>query len=312
MSEEWFDREIVADRAETMELSPGAPAVVVPLDGTESALTALPVAKAMSELLDAVLHVVHVGGRVLPPRELLRLLGLTTEQVRGSVIDEVVDEPAAGIVRVACDRNCQQIVMCTNTGTVETGHALGPVAERVLGTSTCPVLLVRPERALVSWEIDRVLLPHDGTPTTAAAIGPAVALASRAGAALIVLHVAIPGRARRTVEPGTMTAPQYIDQPQHEWPAWADEFLTRLRLLGHLPPQLGLRMLLAKGEPGEETVAFAIRCQVDLIVVAWHGDLSPEHAATMKTIIRRTPCPVLVVPFVNSHSRARARSGGCA
>lgn len=92
-------------------------------------------AKTLAELEKAVLHVVHVGEPILPPREVLRKLGLTSEQLRGSVIDQAVGAPAEGIVRLARDLHCLFIVMCKHTGMVEPSGELGPVAEETLRLS---------------------------------------------------------------------------------------------------------------------------------------------------------------------------------
>lgn len=271
-----------------------APTIVVPLDGSTHATVALPVAKTLAELEKAVLHVVHVAEPILPPREMLHKLGLTSEQLRGSVIDQTIGAPAEGIVRIARDLHCLFIVMCTHTGMVEPSGELGPVAEETLRLSPCPVVLVRPERGLRPWTLQRILLPHDGTPSTAIAIGPAADLAYKARAELDVLHVAVPG-AGRAIEPGTFAAPRYLDQPQHEWPAWTREFLDRLRRLGRAPTEVRLRLFLARGEPGAEIVRFATERNSDLIVLGWHGHLEAERAATMKKVICDALCPVLVV-----------------
>ncbi|MBI4498330.1 MAG: universal stress protein [Chloroflexi bacterium] len=294
MSQESRERRGPARKSATPSGAPRTPTIIVPLDGTTHALAALPVAQALAELEGAMLHVVHVAEPVLPPRELLAKLGLTPERLRGSVIEQEVGAPAAGIVKAAREWQSVLVVMCTHTGLDKARGQLGSVAEATLYDAPCPVALVRPERGLEPWTVRRVLLPHDGTPVSAAAIGPAADLAHRAQAQLDVLHVSAPGAAR-PVEPGTFAMPRYLDQPQHEWPAWAREFLERLRGLGHLPAARRLHLFLAKGDPGTEVVRFARDHQSDLIVLAWRGHLEAARAATVKAVIGDTPCPVLVV-----------------
>ncbi|MBI2953536.1 MAG: universal stress protein [Chloroflexi bacterium] len=271
--------------------------VIVPLDGSAHAMVSLPIAKELAKLERATLHIVHVAEPVLLPQEVLHKLGLTSEQLRGSVIEEITGTPAEAITRLARDWQSRLIVMCTHTGVLEPRGELGPVAEDVLKLAPCPVVLVRPERGLRSWTLQHMLLPHDGTPSTAVAIGPAADLAHKAGAELVVLHVAVPG-ARRPVEPGTFATPRYVDQPQHEWPAWTREFLERLRVLGHAPGEIRLRLLLGKGEPGDEIVQTAGKQNSDLIILGWHGRLEAERAATMKKVISSSPCPVFITRVV--------------
>ncbi len=271
-----------------------APTVLVALDGSARALAALPVARSLAELEHATVHIVHVAAGALPFPELLGKLGLAVEDTRGSVVDQASGEPAEQIVRLAWERGSSYIVLCTHTGTTRPAEELGRVARQVLLTAPCPVVLVPPGRGQRPLELRHVLLPCDGTPTTVAAIGPALALADRAGAEVTALHVAVTGSAR-VPGPGTVTAPRYVDQPQHEWPAWRQQF--RHCLCGCPGPCWAARLgvVLAVGEPGEEIVRFARAHPVDLIVLAWSGILEPERAAAARAVIGAAPCPLLVL-----------------
>lgn len=289
-------RNVGESRTNASSLPPPSaePTVLVPLDGTTHALVALPVARVLAELAHVTLHVVHVAEPVLPARELLEKLGLTPAQLHGSVLDQTTGPPAEGILRAAREWQSRYIVMCTHTGLMQLHGGLGPVAEAVLCEAPCPVVLVRPTRGLRPWTLRQILLPHDGTPATAIATHQALDLAEQAGAQVIVLHVAAP-HPEPTPEQGAIAGPRYLDQPQHEWPAWVDEFLTRMRALGHAPETLALRVLLGKGEPGAEIVRVAESQQADLIVLAWRGYLEAARAATVKAVIAAAPCPVLIL-----------------
>jgi len=162
----------------------------------------------------------------------------------------------------------------------------------VLEGATCPVVLVRPERGVVPWALHRLLLPHDGTPTTSVAIRPAVELARKTCAGLDVLHVVGPFADHHT-ERGSLTPPRYVDQPQHEWPAWLGEFVERLDSICPLG-SLDVRMWLARGVPGDEVLRVASERGDDLIVLAWRGAWEGEHAATVKTVLQNAPCPVML------------------
>jgi nucleotide-binding universal stress UspA family protein len=170
---------------------------------------------------------------------------------------------------------------------------LGSTALAVLESAPCPIVLVRPDRGTRPWALHRVLLPHDGTPTTSAAIPPAAKVAATAGAELEVLHVAAPG-SRPSQEQGSLMPPRYVDQPQHEWPAWAGEFLERLGGACELG-SLKVHMSLGTGTPGEEVLRRAGEHASDLIVLAWRGAWEGERAATVKAVLRGAPCPVMIV-----------------
>lgn len=267
--------------------------ILVPLDGRVHALAALPVAGALAGTLGATLHVLHVGEDSFPPQDMLRELGITPGNVRGPVLDQTTGRPAEEILRFATERPGPLIVMCTHTGIDKPVGALGSVAEAVLRHAPCPIILVQPERGLLPWALRRILLPHDGTPTTAAAMDPAGELAHRTGADILVLHVAVPN-AERPSEPGTLTTPCYLDQPQHEWPAWASEFLDRMTALGHSPAEVKFRLSMAVGEPGQEIVRFALQHEIDLVALAWRGQWEAEVAPTMKKVIRDCASPVFI------------------
>lgn len=273
-----------------------ASTVLLPLDGTRQSLAALPVARRMAELAGATLHIVHAAESTLAPDELRERLVLDAETLAGAVLDAVTGAPAAGIVRLAAERHSLLIVMAMHDGRPDADSGLGSVAEGVMRTAPCPVLLVPPERLPAAWRLEQVLLPQDGTPGTATAIGPTIHLAHRAGAELLVLHVAGPAMAT-SEETGALTVPRYMDQPQHEWPAWSREFLDRVRGMCHFPAELDLKLFLAKGEPGAEILRLAAERDADLIVLPWHGSLASDRALILKAVIRDAPCPVLVLPF---------------
>jgi nucleotide-binding universal stress UspA family protein len=270
-----------------------APLILVPLDGSAPARSALPVAHALAPALQASVHVLRVGAEPTPPGDALRALGLDSEQLRGAVLEQRTGDPAAEIVQAARERPRALIALCTCTGQARPSHVLGPVAERVLSESTVPIVFVPPARCGAAFQLRHLLLPHDGTPATSAADRPAAELANAARARLSVLHVAVPG-APLPAEPGSLPVGQYADQPQHEWPEWIDEFLARLTAYCPIDRAL-LRIHVAHGEPGSEILRFAERHDVDMIVLAFRGAFDAARAATIRSVLRQAACPVMIV-----------------
>jgi nucleotide-binding universal stress UspA family protein len=267
------------------------PVILVPLDGTEQALAALPVAKVLAEIDRAALHILYVGEREPPGAELRGRLAHGTPVLDGLTIYPRVGTPAAQILQVAREMNPRLIVMCKHSG-AERGKMLGRTAMKVLHDAPCPMVLVPPERGAMPWRLQHVLVPHDGTPTTSAALQGATQLADRARAELLVAHVT-DIRAAPT-EPGSLTTPSYVDQPQHEWPAWSSEFVERLACicpLGHLH----VRVFLAHGDPAAEILRLSEKQSTDLIVLAWRGRWEVPRAGILKGIMREARCPILVV-----------------
>jgi nucleotide-binding universal stress UspA family protein len=224
--------------------------VLVPLDGSAHPTAAIPVARGLAKLLHATVAVLHVSDDALAPTALVERMKLSPEDVHGLAVERRPGPAAAVIVQQAAERHAAMIVMCPQIQTDLRSRALGSVAEAVLRTARCPIVLVPWVRGRNDWALRQLLIPHDGTPTSAAAMGPATDLASLAGAELIVLHVATPG-AEHPTEPGTLVFPRYIDHAHHEWPAWGREFLDRLRAVGGARDGMKMRLAVAQGDAGD-------------------------------------------------------------
>ena len=261
-----------------------ARSILVPLDGTMHATEALPVAKTIAELENAEIHVVHVSSEPLSPSA-WKTRWPGDDAISHAIIHTRQGDPAEQILGVAEERKSHMIVMCTHTGLPKPEGAMGSVADRVFRNSPCPVILVRPLDGAATWRLRTVLLPHDASPAAAAAIEPARRMVERAGAKLIVLHIRDLA-APPSQESGSIPTPQYVDQPQYEWPSWAREFLDRLgRETDYAWLYANVRLLLGEGEPADAILSKARENGVDLIICAWRGSLEPHHAATIKRII---------------------------
>jgi nucleotide-binding universal stress UspA family protein len=275
-----------------MPTPPPARTIIVPLDGSEAATVALPVAKTLAELEDATPHIVHVAERRALPREVLNEIGRDPEQLPGSVLDLMNGSPAEAIVRASRELNSAMIVMCSHTGVAKRDRVFAPVVEEVLRTTVCPVVLVPPERGRVPWTPRAILLPYDGSPRNAQAIGRAAEIVRRLQARVDVLYAVAPHMAA-DVEEATLTPPRYVDQQHYEMPAWAAEFVERLYPLTERGAQLHLS--LVRGEAGPEIVKYAATRRSDLVVLEWRGVLGTARAETVKHVTREARGPVMVV-----------------
>ncbi len=263
--------------------------ILVPLDGSVAATAAIPVARGFAQLLHATVAALHVSDDALAPAALIERMKLS--DLRGLVVERRPGSAAAVIAQEAAERQAAMIVMCPQILTDLRPRAFGSVAEAVLRSVRCPVVLVPPGRGQKLWALRRLLVPHDGTPTSAAAMRPATDFAVMAAAELVVLHVATSETAR-LIEPGTLVFPRYVDQPHHEWPAWGREFLDRLRAIGGARDGVEIRLAVAHGDAGSAIVDFAQ--QSDLIVLGWRGALEAQRARTVRCVIRDTMCPVIM------------------
>jgi nucleotide-binding universal stress UspA family protein len=248
----------------------------------------------MARLERATLHLIHVGEPLPDPRQKLEELGLGGEQLHGVVLDQITGEAGEGIANLVRRLPAPLIVMPIRTVGQHSRAALRELAEAVLSSAPARMLLVNPNRGEEPWQIRRIVLAHDGTPTSDFAIPLTADLARRAGADVIALHVAA-RIASHPAEPGSLPAPRYVDQPQHEWPRWAGEFVERMMALGASPAAVNFKLLVSGGQPGSEIAQFTHNHNADLVVVAWHGRWHEQRTGAVKAVVRRARCPVLLI-----------------
>lgn len=273
--------------------------VLVALDGSPAAATAVPIARVLADQLQARLAALYVLADDASPDLSSRTLRWDAEAVPNIDVRVVVGDPVTEIVRWSTDPEVVLVVMTTHGRQIEPGRTLGRVAEAVAAQATRPIVLVRPEAAMDFMQhgglIQHLLLPLDGTPTTAALLPPATALASRLAAAIDILYVA-EDRGVPPDEPGSIGAPRYVDQPQHEWPQWSDEVITRLGTgAARCPADVPLHVYLGWGDIGREIVRFARAHHVDVVVVARRSHLEPGRGRVLRAVLHNTPCPLLLV-----------------
>ena len=137
--------------------------------------------------------------------------------------------------------------------------------------------------------LKNVLVPHDFSETSDAAIRYAIALARNFGAQLHIVHV----NDRARFEMAT------------EFPLGLDgslEDAIRERLAKILSPreQTELKPLfdLRSGFPASEIVRYAKEQNIDLIVMGTHGRGFVAHAvmgSVAEKVVRTAPCPVLTI-----------------
>lgn len=268
--------------------------IILPLDGRELSRVAIPVAQGLAELYRATLHVVYAGEPAIAPDLRLARLGAQWEEIPGAVIDQSREAAPELIGRSAEELPQALIAMCTHTGPSPKPDCFGTVTETVLASNPGRIVLVAPDRYKRPFKISRVVLAHDGKPSCDVAAAPAAEIALRAGAELFVLHVAAP-RTGHPKEPGSVPAPQYIDQPHHEWPSWADEFMSRLLALGAPASSIRFKLAVTGGQPGSEVAQFSRRQDIDLVVMGNSGDWAACKNTAKRVVIQTCGCPVLLV-----------------
>jgi nucleotide-binding universal stress UspA family protein len=267
--------------------------ILLPYDGGEHSRPAALVARSLGELYGASLHVAYVGTGEFSLTKAARRFDSFSREMRGTVLEPCTGDPIQAIASLSRKLPDPLIVMSTDTGHPIDQDHFGSVTEALFRTKPARTVLVTPERGMEGWSVRRVLLAHDGTPICHAATGTAADLAERGGAEVIALHVAARG-ADRPKPPGSIPAPPYVDQPQHEWPAWAEEFMNRILAGGTPPSAIQFKLAVTGGQAGSEVAEVARDRHADLVVMAWHGHWD-RHSCATRVVVRTSGCPVLLV-----------------
>jgi nucleotide-binding universal stress UspA family protein len=290
--------------------------IIVPLDGSATAATALPPARALAKQTGAELTLV----RVVPPslglvnRKAaaadLYLQRIAAELAKGDLgVVTVVPEgeaPVEQIVETVRTRGADLVVMATH-GRGGLHRALrGSVAEQVLGNSPVPVLLVRPGGHRVT-RVRTLLVPVDGTPGAALALGTAVPLAQATGAKIVLLQVVPPGAYYYTggwnlVDLGS----------DEEAVAGAQRYVSgmagRLERAG-----VAAEGRATLGRVSETIVETAAAVDADCIVMSAHALTGPVRTllgSTADEVAHAARCPVLLVRQGAREAGTSARAAG--
>lgn len=281
------------------------PCILVAWDGSPAAATAFALAKTVAAQLDGYIEALHIQSPAAVDSSLVDAVRAAADKLDGVELRVRVGEPAAEIIKASQEEDVSLIVMTHHGRDIEPRRGMGHVAEDVVRGTHQPVLLVNPEVAIGrgSGNLKRLLLPLDGTPQTAVALRPAAELAARLGARVDLLYVAPPEQARPS-ERGSMAAPRYVDQPQHEWPEWAGEAIRRLALsCAGLPSSVDVQMFMTQGSVGEEIIRFACEHGSDAIVMVRRSRMQPGRARALREVLQRAPCPILLLggPEIDAH-----------
>jgi nucleotide-binding universal stress UspA family protein len=135
--------------------------------------------------------------------------------------------------------------------------------------------------------IKRILAPTDFSDVSAKGVLYACQLAKEAGAELVVINIV-------TLDESNVASKQEVDQHKQQ----LDEFLTEQ--LAALGAGITIRKVVEPGQPYSTIVHWAENEGIDLIVMSSHGRRGLSRmvmGSVTAEILKRSPCPVLVVPM---------------
>jgi hypothetical protein len=249
--------------------------IIAALDNSLAATPVLATTQTLAKLLDARVEAVHVaakGNRVV--RAAAQRAGVPLRFLEGNVVEALVaaaHEPDVVVAVVGA------------RATPGSARPLGTTALAVAEKVRSPLVAVPPDVRPVG-ELHRILVPVEGDARMAPVPGAIIEIARTAGARaieVIVLHV---------LEERSL--PAFTDQPQHERPAWAREFVRRF-----CPWGIGAVSLETRVGRSDELIPHAAKEKdVDLIALGWAQELAEGRARVVRAALERSGVPVMLVP----------------
>lgn len=253
--------------------------VLIPLDGSPRAERILAHVREHLRRVDAEVLLLRVVpdpvGRAGDPR-ILEEANQYLDGIEGRLAGEGlqvsalvwIGAPAPTILDVARRERATLIALTTHGRTGLPRWIFGSVAEEVARSASIPVLVVRsfPSESLREPRFRRIVVPLDGTAASASVLDPAIALARRHDADVVLVHVfGGSGGDGRTLDP----AADYFER----------EGIAAVKIF-------------RSGSPAAEIVAVARETEADLIALSTQGR---RWGSVTGELLRTSPLPMLVV-----------------
>jgi nucleotide-binding universal stress UspA family protein len=277
--------------------------LLVPLDGSAESNAVLPLVRTLAKALSTsmtLLRVVSGDNReatLYAESNLKRIAeelsgsGLEADGVvrHGHVVEQILQE-------IALDPPVMVAMRTHGRGGIERA-ILGSVTQHLLQRTLVPMVLMRPGERRVT-RIQKLLVPVDGSPGGAVALGTALKLAQATGAAVKLVQIVVP------LSLVTSTSNDFGGMGYYD-PSWDEDILASARdYVGNLTKRLKDDGYVVEGEAlmgpyvPMAIVDVADREAVDLIVMSTHALTGPARAvlgSVADAVVRSAHCPVLLV-----------------
>lgn len=296
--------------------------ILVPLDGSKTAESALPCARALAERLDTdvelleVIDLVEISGSASAdkvvllnnvrasrrPDEYLTQIAKSFPRVRTHCRVEQ-GTPAAVIIDAAAADKETLIIMASHGRSGIRRWLLGSVAEKVLRGTSNPLLLIRAsEQAPAESTLRSIVVPLDGSKAGELALAPALELARSMKIEIVLVRTyELPATAycRADDYPASAAAfiPSYAELIE-EMSREAREYLdAKVKELSAREP-VRVRAEILEGPAAERIIDLARNTTGSLIAMSSHGRSGVQRWALgsiTERVVRHSDNPVLVV-----------------
>lgn len=218
-------------------------------------------------------------------------------------------DAAHEILGVAESSGADLIAMTTHGRSGFERWTLGSVAERVIQGAKLPILLVREATQVRSNQLQRLLIPLDGSTWAEGALPQAQALAQATGAQILLLQVIQSldeGSQQILFEDKAVANTVYKD-----WRAHAEEYLSQVaQRLQIANVSSDYRVLW--GDPDKVICKAVTDENIDLLVMSTHGRSGLSrwfYGSVANKVLRNAPCPLLLIRSIQSSTGLSPASG---
>lgn len=203
-------------------------------------------------------------------------------------------DPASGIVDTAEAEHVDLLVMSTHGQTGMRRAVFGSVTERVLHSVACPVLVTRSKEP-----IRRILITLDGSELAERALEPTLEITRAVGARLILLRI----NEILPLNPldAAVSWDWEISEPEQrlmgERRQAAEAYLKNVTARFDLPPS-EVETIVLDGSPVDRIQEFARLYGIDLIAMSTHGHTGLRrwlYGSVTAKVMRGSHCSMLII-----------------
>ena len=302
--------------------------IMLPVDGSHFSELALPLAVHLARQTNARLHIVRVHVAAVPTseaivsenfdelvrdweRDALSAARLRAGDAGVEATTELLDGPIVeGLQRYVAAAQIDLVVMTTHGRSGIKRAVLGSVAEQCVRRTEVPILMIRPrsEQDDVTTsvaELERILVPLDGSEESEAVLPHVVRLAQLSGAEIVLTRVAVaPFDIAVTI--GTEALKDYLLRLREQ----AETYLIAVQKT--LPRELKVRCVAESAERAPQgIIQIAEAEKADLVAMATHGRSGWVRVAigsVAETVLHKSTTPVLLIRGATARTSATPHS----
>jgi nucleotide-binding universal stress UspA family protein len=250
--------------------------VLAAIDDSAAAQPVLDVARRLGELIVAGVESVHVqeDGSGENAASISRAAHIPLHFGHGDIVAVLRSEA----------RERDVIALVIGTRGVPAGPSpAGHVAIDLVQSLDRPIVVVPPHA--IDRPLRRVLVAVEGDGESHALGRLFEQLGDLETPEVVALHVTAPSE-----------LPPFADSTVHEADAFAREFMIR-SASGVVPDLSRIRFEMRVGDPADTVREAARELDADIVVFAWHRDLSEGHGRVVREMLAEASIPVALFPY---------------